>query len=126
MACCTPVFHELVGKGNGYAVEGSGIGVHATRPTTCFETFPFPEPTEEQREAIGEAARELNQLRENWLNPPGLGAAELKKRTLTNLYNNRPHLAGQRSQDAGRGSSRRLRLAGGFGGAGYFGAVVDA
>ena len=59
-------------------------------PTTCFETFPFPKPTEEQREAIGEAARELNQLRENWLNPPGLTASDLKKRTLTNLYNARP------------------------------------
>ena len=44
-----------------------------TRPrytsTTCFETFPFPRPTEEQREAIAEAARELNRLREGWLNP---------------------------------------------------------
>ena len=59
-------------------------------PTTCFETFPFPKPTEEQREAIAEAARELNQLRENWLNPPGLTASDLKKRTLTNLYNARP------------------------------------
>ena len=29
-------------------------------PTTCFETFPFPYPTEEQREAIGAAAAELN------------------------------------------------------------------
>ena len=59
-------------------------------PTTCFETFPFPEPTEEQREAIAEASRELNQLRENWLNPPDMPASELKKRTLTNLYNIRP------------------------------------
>ena len=29
-------------------------------------------------------------MRENWLNPPGLAASELKKRTLTNLYNVRP------------------------------------
>ena len=29
-------------------------------PTTCFETFPFPRPTEEQRETIGAAAAELN------------------------------------------------------------------
>ena len=65
-------------------------------PTTCFETFPFPEPSEEQREAIAKAARELNDLREGWLNPPNVSAAELKKRTLTNLYNQRPtwlHLA---------------------------------
>ena len=60
--------------------------------------------------AIAAAARRLNELRENWLNPPewvnrtpevvsgypdriipkpGF-EAELKKRTLTNLYNQRP------------------------------------
>ncbi len=101
-------------------------------PTSCFETFPFPEPTDDQRGAIADAARELDQLRNNWLNPPewtrtetlafpgstggpwaryvhdadsrGIGtvsyprivpkdegcAKELKKRTLTNLYNQRP------------------------------------
>ena len=59
-------------------------------PTTCFETFPFPEPTGEQREAIAEAARELNELREGWLNPPGMPESQLKQRTLTNLYNARP------------------------------------
>lgn len=116
--------------------------------TTCFETFPFPEPTDAQREAIAEAARELDRLRSAWLNPPewtreeildfpgsadgpwaryidpatvkgsvpfsadgksgqtppAIGtvryprtvprdaecAKELKKRTLTNLYNHRP------------------------------------
>ena len=47
-------------------------------PTTCFETFPFPEPTGEQREAVALAAAELNRLREN------------DTRTLTNLYNARP------------------------------------
>ena len=57
---------------------------------TCFETFPFPEPTGEQREAIAAAARELDQLRNGWLNPSNVSAAELKKRTLTNLYNQRP------------------------------------
>lgn len=29
-------------------------------------------------------------MRGAWLNPPGAGAAELKPRTLTNLYNQRP------------------------------------
>ena len=56
-------------------------------PTTCFETFPFPRPTDEQRDAIGAAAEELNDLREGWLNPTGTSAAELRKRTLTSLYN---------------------------------------
>ena len=58
--------------------------------STCFETFPFPRPAAEQREAIGAAAAELNSLREGWLNPAGISAAELRKRTLTNLYNQRP------------------------------------
>ena len=50
----------------------------------------FPRPTEEQREAIGAAAAELNSLREGWLNPPGVSTTELRKRTLTDLYNQRP------------------------------------
>jgi hypothetical protein len=90
-------------------------------PSTTFETFPFPAgmtpadtaagaPTGPQADAIAAAARRLNELRENWLNPaewvdripevvPGYPdrvipkpghEAELKKRTLTNLYNQRP------------------------------------
>ncbi len=59
-------------------------------PSTTFETFPFPDPTPEQRERVGEAARRLVELRDGWLNPPGLAPAELDKRTLTNLYNQRP------------------------------------
>ena len=61
-----------------------------------FETFPFPwppgqEPADDPRvEAIAQAARELVQLRDAWLNPPDASDAELKKRTLTNLYNARP------------------------------------
>ena len=59
-------------------------------PTTCFETFPFPVPTKEQRAAIGAIAAELNRLREGWLNPEGGTAAQIRRRTLTNLYNDRP------------------------------------
>ena len=64
--------------------------------STCFETFPFPRPTNAQREAIAAAAAELNRLRENWLNPvdmfgnPTLNADQLRRRTLTNLYNDYP------------------------------------
>jgi hypothetical protein len=39
-------------------------------PTTCFETFPFPDATAEQQAAIAAAAKEINELRECWLNPP--------------------------------------------------------
>jgi type II restriction/modification system DNA methylase subunit YeeA len=101
-------------------------------PTTCFETFAFPEPTTGQQEVIAAAAKELDGLRKQWLNPPewireeilefpgsvdgpwaryvsdvaqrGVGivryprlipkdeeaAGQLAKRTLTNLYNERP------------------------------------
>ncbi len=59
-------------------------------PTTCFETFPFPEPDETQRAEISTAAERLDELRRNWLDPEGTSEAELKKRTLTNLYNARP------------------------------------
>ena len=100
-------------------------------PTTCFETFPLPwapgsEPTnDETHRRISAAAKELNEQRERWLNPPEwigpIAAAvdaeddfadvpeeargsiresaimaraakdkNLKKRTLTNLYNERP------------------------------------
>lgn len=100
-----------------------GVGNDPTyNAESCFETFPFPEgltpniPAAEyendpRAQAIAAAARELNELRENWLNPADLvvrvpevvpgypdrilpkdeaAAAELKKRTLTNLYNQRP------------------------------------
>jgi len=65
-------------------------------PTSTFETFPFPwppgqEPTDDPSvQAIAQAAKELVEKRDAWLNPPGLSDAELKKRTLTNLYNQRP------------------------------------
>lgn len=65
-------------------------------PTTCFETFPFPwapgiEPVGDVRvQAIAEAAKDLVEKRNRWLNPEGASEAELKKRTLTNLYNQRP------------------------------------
>ena len=95
-----------------------GVGNDPTyTPTTTFETFPFPEhltprdtPTGPVAEAIAAAAKRLDELRQNWLNPPEWTdripeivpgypdrivakpghEAELKKRTLTNLYNARP------------------------------------
>lgn len=104
---------------------GNRMGVGNQRrynPETIFKTFPFPEgltpnipadsyADDPRAQAIAEAVEHLNELRENWLNPPDLvrrepevvegypdrlipvdekAAAELKKRTLTNLYNQRP------------------------------------
>jgi type II restriction/modification system DNA methylase subunit YeeA len=76
----------------------------------CFETFPFPTPDGETRSAVELAARRLDELREQWLNPtewvkrqpevvssfPDRSVprpdfeAELKCRTMTNLYNEYP------------------------------------
>ena len=65
-------------------------------PTTCFETYPFPwAPGQEsgenpQVQAIAAEAQRLVELRTKWINPEGADETELKKRTLTNLYNQRP------------------------------------
>jgi hypothetical protein len=90
--------------------------------TTTFATYPFPDgltpkiaaadfAADPRAKRITAAARRLNELRENWLNPPELvdrvpevvpgypdrllpknaaAAADLRKRTLTNLYNANP------------------------------------
>lgn len=107
--------------------QGTSLGVgNDPRYThkSSFETFPFPEdltPQDTQKgapdtavsNAIASAAKQLDTLRSNWLNPPELvdwvrtpeeeaagfplrpvakpgKDAELKKRTLTNLYNQSP------------------------------------
>ena len=153
-------FHELWSLKLGATLEDRPC----YRPTTSFETFPFPQglspkdtapKTESEKSAMGylplsveslngsaitlvipfskptpaiiaevtqrphaqaiaNAAFQLNQLRNNWLNPPEWvdwviipeeetagfpkrpvakpgHEAELKKRTLTNLYNLKPH-----------------------------------
>ncbi|MHB8148658.1 MAG: class I SAM-dependent DNA methyltransferase [Desulfobulbia bacterium] len=115
-------FHELWSLG---MCTWLGVGNDPRyTPTTTFETFPFPigltpadtakgAPSGPAAEHIGAAARRLNELRENWLNPPEWvewvispeeekagfpkrpvakpgHEADLKKRTLTNLYNLRP------------------------------------
>lgn len=90
-------------------------------PTTCFETFPFPDgltpdiaaadyATDPRAARIAETSRALVEARDRWLNPPEWTdrvpevvpgypdriiakpghESDLKKRTLTNLYNTRP------------------------------------
>jgi type II restriction/modification system DNA methylase subunit YeeA len=88
-------FHELWARALGTQLREAESGFRYT-PSSTFETFPLPwtpgrEPQDDARvTAIAAAAAQLNQLRGNWLNPPGASEAELKKRTLTNLYNQRP------------------------------------
>jgi type II restriction/modification system DNA methylase subunit YeeA len=100
--------HELWARGMGTQLREVESGFRYT-PTTTFETFPFPwspgkEPKNDPRvKAIAKAARELVEERDNWLNPPDAPDSELKKRTLTNLYNERPtwlELAHKRLDDA--------------------------
>jgi type II restriction/modification system DNA methylase subunit YeeA len=106
-------FHELWSLHLGATLEDRPC----YRPTTCFETFPFPPGFEMAASplemAIADAAKDLNTKREKWLNPPEWVTwvttpeeeaagfpkrplakpgheADMKKRTLTNLYNERP------------------------------------
>ena len=78
--------HELWALGKGTQLEDRP----RYTPTTTFETFPFPRPSPEQKEAIAEAARSLDGLRNGWLNPPGAADDVLTQRTLTALYNEQP------------------------------------
>ena len=41
-------------------------------------------------QGIAATAKDLVDKRDRWLNPEGVSETELKKRTLTNLYNQRP------------------------------------
>lgn len=79
--------HELWARSLGGQVREVESGFRYT-PTTTFETFPFPD--DDEREEIAAAARNLDALRMGWLNPAGATDEELRSRTLTNLYNQRP------------------------------------
>jgi type II restriction/modification system DNA methylase subunit YeeA len=102
--------HELWARSTGTQLRDAESGFRYT-PTTTFETFPFPwppgdEPTEAEDPrvaAIAQAARELVEQRQRWLNPGTLPASKLKKRTLTTLYNQNPtwlQLAHQKLDEA--------------------------
>jgi len=87
--------HELWARRQGTQLREVESGFRYT-PTTCFETFPFPWPPGKEPidgrhvRSIADAAKNLVEKRDRWLNPEGASEAELKKRTLTNLYNQRP------------------------------------
>ncbi len=82
-------FHEVWSLAQGTQLREKESGFRYT-PTTCFETFPFPWDhrlppdalTPEQRAhhaAISEAARNLDELRARWLNPPEWTREEVLK-----------------------------------------------
>ena len=87
--------HEVWARAQGTQVRDVESGFRYT-PSSTLETFPFPwapgyEPKDSpQVEAIAAAARELVKKRDAWLKPPDANEGELKKRTLTNIYNARP------------------------------------
>jgi type II restriction/modification system DNA methylase subunit YeeA len=81
--------HELWARALGTQLREVESGFRYT-PQSTFETFPFPVCAAEQRDEIAKAARSLDERRNGWLNPLGLSEAELRRRTLTNLYNQRP------------------------------------
>jgi hypothetical protein len=62
-------YHQIWALAKGTQLREKESGFRYT-PTTCFETFPLPHPTPIQEAAIADAAKELNDLRERWLNPP--------------------------------------------------------
>ena len=83
--------HELWARSQGTQLREVESGFRYT-PTSTFETFPFPCPTPDQEAAIADAAQRLDSLRQGWLNPAEgtVSPSDLKRRTLTNLYNDRP------------------------------------
>ncbi|MDP9316375.1 MAG: class I SAM-dependent DNA methyltransferase, partial [Chloroflexota bacterium] len=87
--------HELWGEATGTQLREAESGKRYT-PTTTFETFPFPSvlgqecKNDPRIKAISTTAQELVEKRDRWLNPEGADEVELKKRTLTKLYNERP------------------------------------
>lgn len=83
--------HEVWSLAMGTQVRDRESGFRYTH-TTCFETFPFPEPTDEQRNAIADIAKTMMWHRDNSLSGPYALDNNMKKQknTLTNLYNRYP------------------------------------
>jgi type II restriction/modification system DNA methylase subunit YeeA len=80
--------HEVWARALGTQVRDVRTGFRYT-PTTCFETFPSPDPSPDQAEAIGSAARWIVAHRDKWL--AIVGPTETgEERTLTTLYNQKP------------------------------------
>ena len=83
--------HEVWSLVMGTQVRDRESGFRYTH-TTCFETFPFPESTDDQRDAIADIAKTMMCHRDNSLSGPFALDNNMKKQknTLTNLYNRNP------------------------------------
>ena len=101
-----------IGSGNDITYSNTAVFLTFPFPEGLTPDIPAADYADDPRaQAIAAAAARLNELRENWLNPADLvvrepevvpgypdrilpkdeeAANELKKRTLTNLYNARP------------------------------------
>ena len=96
--------HELWTREQGTQLREVESGSRYT-PTSTFETFLLTQPPPEQKADISTAAKYLDSLWEGWLNPSSddINPSELRRRTLTNLYNDpptRPQLAHGRLDEA--------------------------
>lgn len=79
--------HEVWSRAMGTQLRDRESGFRYTH-TTCFETFPFPEPTADQRDAIADIAKTLMWHRKNVLTPQENTPEEMiREMTLTNVYN---------------------------------------
>ena len=79
--------HEVWARAMGTQVRDRESGFRYTH-TTCFETFPFPEPTDDQRDAIADVAKTMAWHRKNMLTPNEYATEEtIREMTLTNIYN---------------------------------------
>ncbi|MFN8629184.1 MAG: type IIL restriction-modification enzyme MmeI [Chloroflexota bacterium] len=75
--------HEVWSRHTAGAQRREAVSGFTYTPTTCFETFAFPEPSDDLRALISEIARKLCELRDGWM-------AGSPQRTITALYNARP------------------------------------
>jgi type II restriction/modification system DNA methylase subunit YeeA len=76
--------HSVWSLAKGTQVREKETGFRYT-PTTTFETFPLPRPSEKQSEAVAKAAKALETFRQGWLKPK-----TGPRRTLTQLYSENP------------------------------------
>ena len=82
--------HQLWAAETGTQLRESASGSRYTH-TTCFETFPLPEPSAEVRESVADAATALHEERLRWLARAGsVKPEERANYTMTRLYNQYP------------------------------------